>query len=89
MRELTKSERRIAEKALQEAVSKIGGPKAVGDLFDPPISGQAVSQWDICPTNRVRRISHESGVDLSRLAPDLYAKEKPSSSRGARAGALA
>lgn len=85
-RELTKTERRIAEKALREAIEKVGGPKAVGDLFVPVISGQAVSQWDICPLNRVRRLAEESEVALSRLAPDLYPKEKPlSEARVARA----
>ncbi len=68
---LTKSQRREAEKALREAIEKIGGPKKVGDLCDG-ISGQAVSQWGICPDRWVLRISKESGTTATRLRPDLY-----------------
>ena len=57
---------------LREAIDKAGGPAAVGRLFDPAISSQAVSQWDQCPPHRVLRLSQASGVPPHVLRPDLY-----------------
>lgn len=67
---LTPAQRRVAAKALAEAVSKIGGPKKVGDLVG--ISGQAVSQWEFCPDAHVLPVADASGVPATRLRPDRY-----------------
>ena len=59
---------------LAKAVRLAGGPAAVGRLYTPPISSQAVSQWTRCPAERVRALAAATGGQVSevQLRPDLY-----------------
>jgi hypothetical protein len=62
------------EEALQKAIDLIGGPAAVGKLFDPQISGPAVSQWEKAPANRVLVIEAATNGQVTRhdLRPDIF-----------------
>lgn len=59
---------------LAKAVRLAGGPAAVGRLYTPPISSQAVSQWERCPAERVRALAAATGgqVTEAELRPDIY-----------------
>lgn len=56
--------------ALDEAIERAGGRAMLGRALD--ISGQAISQWDRCPAERVLAVEAASGVSRHRLRPDLY-----------------
>ncbi len=62
-------------------ISKAGGPRRVGRMFDPPISSQAVSQWERVPAARCLVIERATRRRVTRheLRPDLYG---PPPSRG-------
>lgn len=65
---------RAMRQALADAITEAGGPTAVGALYDPPIRPQAVSQWDICPKDRVLGLA--AGIRYKRtpheLRSDIY-----------------
>lgn len=58
------------EHALQKAIKKAGGPKALGIALG--ISHQAIGQWSKCPALRVLEVERETGVPRHELRPDLY-----------------
>jgi DNA-binding transcriptional regulator YdaS (Cro superfamily) len=47
---------------------------AIGRLFTPTISRNAVRQWDQCPPERVLAIERATGGKVTRhqLRPDIY-----------------
>jgi hypothetical protein len=55
-------------------IARAGGPGLVGQMFDPPISSQAVSQWERVPAARclVIEAATKGGVSRHELRPDLY-----------------
>jgi DNA-binding transcriptional regulator YdaS (Cro superfamily) len=67
----TKPERKALTQALME---KAGGPAAVGRLFNPPITCQAVSQWVQVPAERCVAIEAATGGKVTRyeLRPDIF-----------------
>jgi DNA-binding transcriptional regulator YdaS (Cro superfamily) len=60
------------DEALARAIDAVGGAAAVGRLYDPPISGQAVSQWRRCPPERVQALARASGIPAEQLRPDVF-----------------
>lgn len=66
----------MSKDLFERAVRKIGSYRAVGALFDPPISAQAVQKWggQGIPERRVIAVSAAAGFDPSphELCPDLY-----------------
>lgn len=55
-------------------IAQAGGPGRVGRMFDPPISSQAVSQWERVPAARCLVIERATRGRVTRhaLRPDLY-----------------
>lgn len=78
----------IAQKALKEALKAAGGqhalarainaidPKKLGLASIPPITGQAINQWDRVPQARVLQVELVTKVPRWRLRPDFYPPEK-------------
>lgn len=62
--------------AFEKAVRSIGSYSAIGALFDPPISAQAVAKWAAngVPADRVIPIAAATRFDPRPhdLRPDLY-----------------
>lgn len=69
------SKRKSPEKALQRAISIIGGPTMTAGLLG--IKPQAVSQWKQAPVSRVLRLEEATGGDVTRydLRPDIYGEQ--------------
>lgn len=68
--------------ALARAIELAGGPGMVGKAFEPPISSQAVSQWEIAPPARVKRLVELCGGEVTEhdLRPDIFgppARQRP------------
>ena len=59
--------------ALKLAVQASGGQAALGRHLG--ITGQAISQWDRVPPNRVITVEAASGIHRSILRPDLHPRE--------------
>lgn len=55
-------------------IAEAGGPRLVGQMFDPPISSQAVSQWERVPAARCLVIEQATRRRVTRheLRPDIY-----------------
>lgn len=69
------------KQACSKAIKAIGGPAAVGRLFLPAITSQAVSQWEIIPPERVLKVidaarMHGCAITVYEARPDIYG-EKP------------
>lgn len=64
-----------AAAALKEAVSVIGGGRALGRLLG--LSHSAVRQWQRVPAERVLDVERASGVPRDQLRPDLYRQAVP------------
>lgn len=62
------------EKACSLAIAKIGGPAAVGRLFDPPLTSQAVSQWKLIPADRVLTVvaACSGSITAHDARPDVF-----------------
>jgi len=60
------------EKALELAIDRAGGIKAVAGLFD--ITVQAIYGWGVCPPKRVLALEEAAGgaVTKHQLRPDIY-----------------
>jgi len=58
----------------QALIARAGGPAAVGRMFDPPITPQAVSQWMVVPPNRCLGIEtgSEGKVTRYQMRPDIF-----------------
>jgi DNA-binding transcriptional regulator YdaS (Cro superfamily) len=63
-----------ANRALMRAIGLVGGPTKVGQLFEPSIRAQAISQWVICPAERalVLAAATNYAVTPHELRPDIY-----------------
>lgn len=61
---------------LDELTEAIGPYSAIGAIFDPPISPQAVSKWGEkgIPPERVIALSRATGFRVTphRMRPDIY-----------------
>lgn len=59
------------EQALKIAIDRAGGAtrlaKAIGG-----ITPQAISQWKVCPVNRVVQVEVATGVSRNELRPDIF-----------------
>ena len=55
-------------------IARAGGPRLVGLMFIPPISSQAVSQWERVPAARclVIEAATQGRVTRHELRPDLF-----------------
>lgn len=58
------------DKALREALNRIGGQRAMARALG--IAHQAVSKWQKVPVLRVLEIERLTGVSRSALRPDVY-----------------
>ena len=64
---------------IQEAYERLKTLTAIGVLYEPPLSAEAVRQWleaGIVPWRRCRRLSDVSGVPVERLNPEFYGHAK-------------
>lgn len=63
------------EQALITAIDRAGGAtklaKAIGG-----ITPQAISQWKVCPINRVVQVEDATGVSRHDLRPDIFGEAK-------------
>lgn len=69
---MTKKDKEVAQEALDLAKMAVGGAeiaRAVG------VSAPAVSQWTVCPAERVLAVEKATGVSRHLLRPDIYPKE--------------
>jgi DNA-binding transcriptional regulator YdaS (Cro superfamily) len=61
---------------LQTACRLIGSYSAIGALFDPPVSAQAIAKWHDAgvPSERVLRLAEATKFEVKphELRPDLY-----------------
>ncbi len=71
---MTDKERDSAKAALNLAIERAGGVRALARLLD--ISGPAVSQWEVCPSSRVIEVEEKTGVDRETLRPDLFLRPR-------------
>lgn len=62
------------DKGVRLAIKAVGGRQALADLLG--ISYQAVQQWTKIPAERVVEIEEKTGVDRTKLRPDLYRRTK-------------
>ena len=61
-----------ADKALREALNRIGGQRAMARALG--IAHQAVSKWRKVPVLRALEVERLTGVSRSDLRPDVYPK---------------
>jgi DNA-binding transcriptional regulator YdaS (Cro superfamily) len=61
--------------ALAKVIEIAGGPAAVAKVLE--ISSQAVSQWEVAPPARVRRLVELANGEVSEadLRPDIFGPE--------------
>lgn len=73
------------KKATQRFIERAGGPAAVGRMFKPEITSQAVSQWVKVPAERCLTIEKESQGKVTRyqLRPDVYGDAEPKRKKAA------
>lgn len=67
------------EQALEIAIDRAGGAtklaKAIGG-----ITPQAISQWKVCPVNRVVQVEGATGISRHELRPDIFGVAKAEAS---------
>jgi DNA-binding transcriptional regulator YdaS (Cro superfamily) len=64
--------------ALEQAKQSVGGATKLARLLTEagqPITSQAVGQWDQVPVKRVFEVERITGVNRSKLRPDLWPTE--------------
>lgn len=54
-------------------VKAAGGRKKLASLLH--ITGPAISQWGICPVNRVLAVEKATGLSRHDIRPDIYGPE--------------
>lgn len=69
---MNEKEREMAEAALNVARMAVGGSEIARQVG---VSPAAVSQWTVCPAERVLVVERASGVHRTLLRPDIYPKE--------------
>lgn len=71
--------RTTSKEATRALIARLGGPSAVGRLFRPAISSQAVSQWARVPARRCVALEQASGGRVTRheLRPDVFGPGRP------------
>ena len=60
----------LRDKALQEAIRRIGGVRALARELG--IDHAAIVRWERVPAVRVREVERITGVSRYRLRPDVY-----------------
>lgn len=63
-----------ARAALDEAIERAGGVSQLARELG--VTSQAVSQWTMAPVGRVIQIEKATGINRSRLRPDIYPNEE-------------
>lgn len=69
---MNKKDREVAEAAMDVARMAIGATALAREIG---ISQPAVSQWKVCPAERVLAVESATGVSRHVLRPDIYPKE--------------
>ena len=69
---MNEKEREVAEAAMNVARMAVG-PTAIARVVG--VTQPAVSQWTVCPAERVLAVEKATGVSRHLLRPDIYPKE--------------
>lgn len=74
----------MRNEALSKAIDLAGGAAALARTLN--ISAQAISQWKLCPPDRVREVSSATGWQVmpAELRPDIAEQFAPVPKRKAR-----
>ena len=64
------------EHALELAIEKAGGTTKLARAIGG-ITPQAVSQWKVCPVNRVIQVETLTGISRHELRPDIFGEAPP------------